>query len=126
MKFESPSRNIIEHLVFVVVVLVVGFLVGANIYYQRMDTKQKTLYYQLQIMRNAVNLYKVVEKKNPENLLVLAESIYSFPGDRETRKYLMNVPLDRGGKLVDPFGSMYIYDVKTGWVRTSTSGYEMW
>ena len=126
MTFKSPDRNIIEHIVVIVVVLVVAFLVGANIYYQRLDTRQKALFYQLQIMRNAINLYKIVEKKNPGSLVELGEGMYTFPGDKETKKFLLNAPFNKDGEMVDPFDSVYMYDNRTGWVRSSTNGYEMW
>lgn len=126
MQIKSPHRNILEYAVIITVVLVVAFLVGANIYYQRIDTRQRAMYYELQMIRSGINLFKVVEKRNPKNLVELAKGIYRFPGDEETRKYLTNVPFNEGGELVDPFGNEFIYDYKTGWVRSSTSGYEMW
>ena len=122
----SVKRSTIEYFLILAVVLVVAFLVGANIYYQRLDTKQKALNYQLQMIRSGINLYKIVEKDNPTNLIALAKGVYSFPGDNLTRKYLTNVPFTTSGELVDPFGNIYIYDKSTGWVRSGTSGYEMW
>lgn len=126
MALKNPDRSIFEHIVVIAVVLVVAFLVSANIYYQRLDTKQKAMFYQLQIIRNGINLYKVVERENPKSLMALSEAIYSFPGDRETRKFLTNVPFGPNGEMIDPFGVPYIYDVNTGWIRSGTSGYEMW
>jgi type II secretory pathway pseudopilin PulG len=126
MKFKEPERSFIEHVVVVVVVLVVAFLVGATIYYQRQDTQQKALFYQLQIIRSSINLFKIVDKRNPHNLIEVATGFYKFPGDVETKKYLTNVPFDREGNIIDPFGRPYLYDSATGWVRSGTSGYEMW
>ena len=126
MPINRPKRNQLEQIVFIVVVLVVAFLVGASIYYQRQEARQRALFYQLQIIRSAVNLYKIVEKRNPANLTELARGIYKFAGDRETRKFMTNVPFGKEGGLVDPFGNKYFYDYKTGWVRSSTHGYEMW
>jgi len=126
MQLKKPDRNRIEIIAVVLIIVIVAFLVAANIYYQRQESHQRALYYQLQIMRSAINLFKVVERRNPSNLAELAKSVYSFPGDMETRKYLSNVPFDKAGNLVDPFGKIYMYDHSTGWVRSSTSGYEMW
>lgn len=126
MSFRKVPRNYLEHIVVIIVVLVVAFLVSANIYYQRQEARQRAVFYQLQIIRNAVNLYKIVEKRNPVNLSELAHGIYKFPGDRETRKFMTNVPFGEKGGLVDPFGNYYVYDRGTGWVRSSTPGYEMW
>jgi len=126
MKLRNPSRNKLEYVVILAVVVVVTVLVGANIYYQRQSGKQKALYYELQMLRTGINLFKVVESRNPKNLAELAHGIYRFPGDNETRKYLSNVPFDEKGGLVDPFGNGFIYDFETGWVRSSSSGYEIW
>ena len=126
MKISNPKRNSLEFVVIICVILVVAFLVGANIYYQRQDTKQKALYYELQVIRNGINLFKVVERRNPRTLVELAQGVYQFPQDKETKKYLTNVPFDDNGNLVDPFKNLFFYDHETGWVRSSTSGYEMW
>lgn len=126
MPLKKLRRNQLEHLVVIVVILVVGLLVGANIYYQRLEARQRALFYQLQIIRNAINVHKIIEKRNPVSLTELAHGIYKFPGDKLTKKYMTNVPFDKEGGLVDPFGNRYIYDHKTGWVRSATPGYEMW
>lgn len=126
MPTESLKRNKFEYVVIVAIVLVVAMLVGANIYFQRQESRQKALYYELQMIRSGINLFKVVENRNPKNLAELARDVYQFPGDKETRKYLTNVPFNDKGELVDPFGNGFIYDYKTGWIRSSTSGYEMW
>lgn len=126
MVVSKPKRNLVEHIVVLGVIIIVALLIGANIYYQREGTKQKALSYQLQLIRSSVNLFKVVEKRNPNNLAELARAIYTFPGDAETRKFLTNVPFDKAGTLVDPFGNNYIYDPSNGWIRSGTPGYEMW
>lgn len=123
---DKPRRNSLEYLLIIAVVLVVGFLVGANIYYQRLDAKQKALYYELQMIRGGINLFKIVQERNPRNLTELAQGVYKFPGEMETKKYLTNVPFGKDGEMIDPFGNPFFYDYKTAWLRSSTSGYEMW
>lgn len=120
------ERKWYENLSVAIVVLVVGFLVGSNIYYQQRAGKQKTLFYQLQILRNAINLFKIVNSKDPENLRVLATGYYKFPGEDQTRRYIENAPIDERGEVVDPFGNIYNYDAVSGWIRSSTKGYEFW
>lgn len=125
-KLAHPKRNFLEQLILVLVMVVVASLVGVNVYYQRQDTKQRALTYELQIIRSSINLFKIVEKRNPRNLKELAAAVYTFPGDRETKKFLINVPFDNDGSLVDPFGNSFFYDANAGWVRSGTPGYEMW
>ena len=126
MLVKSINRGVLEYIIVIAVIVVVAFLVGANIYYQRQGDKQKALYYELQMLRGGINLFKVVEERNPGNLAELAHGTYKFPGDKETKKFLYNVPFDKGGILVDPFGNQFMYDNETGWIRSSTRGYEMW
>lgn len=126
MEFKNPDRNQFEYFVVVIIIAVVAMLVGANIYYQRQAAKQKSLYYELQVIRSGINLFKVVEKRSPKNLTELARGTYKFDSDKDTKKFLYNVPFDKSGNLVDPFGNVFMYDYNTGWIRSSTKGYEMW
>ena len=124
--FERPSRKWFEQVLIVFLVVVVGFLVASNAYYQSRSGKQRTLFYQLEILRSSINLYKFINGRNPGNLEALAAVVYKFPNEEQTRRYIENAPIDREGKVIDPFQNPYFYDVKTGWIRSSTSGYEFW
>lgn len=126
MSLIGLKRKWYEGLSVTLIVIAVAFLVGSNVYYQQRAGKQRALFYQLQILRNSLNLYKMVNRKNPENLKVLATGIYKFPGDELTRRYVDNAPIDARGEVVDPFSNPYDYDSATGWLRSSTRGYEFW
>lgn len=126
MTFATPRRRIFEYLAYAAVIMIVLFLVGSNLYYQNKLSRQKTLFYQLEILRSSINLYKVINKGNPPSLIVLAKGVYQFPGDTETKRYIENAPIDKMGQVVDPFGGAYTYDSETGWVRSATKGYEFW
>lgn len=126
MGFERSSRKWFEHVLIVVLIAVVAFLVGSNVYYQNKSGKQKMMFYQLQILRSSINLFKLINDKNPESLKELASGYYKFPGETITRRYIENAPIDKNGNVVDPFGDSYYYDAPTGWIRSSTSGYEFW
>jgi competence protein ComGC len=126
MGFTKPERKWFEHILVVALVVVVGFLVASNLYYQDKAGKQKMLFYQLQILRSSINLYKFIKGQNPPSLEVLAAGIYKFPGEELARRYIENAPIDKDGKVVDPFGKMYYYNGQTGWIRSSSSGYEFW
>jgi hypothetical protein len=105
---------------------VVGFLAASNVFYQSRNGKQRALFYQLQILRSAINLYKLINNKNPPNLEAMASGAYKFPGEELARRYIDNAPIDKAGIVVDPFGKAYYYDAATGWIRSATSGYEFW
>lgn len=125
---ETPKakRKWYEPLLIVMLVAAICGLLGANSYYERINSQQKSLLYQLQILRNALNLYKLVNHTNPTSLTELATGSFEFPGEGVTRPYVLNAPIDKNGQVVDPFGSMYTYDAETGWIRSGTSGYEFW
>ncbi len=126
MGLERPARKWFEKILVLVIVLVVGFLVGSNVYYQQKSGKQRTMFYQLQILRNSVNLFKVIKQRSPNDLRELASSVYKFPGEDLTRRFIENAPLNEKGEVVDPFGGKYYFDNVTGWIRSSTTGYEFW
>jgi hypothetical protein len=41
-------------------------------------------------------------------------------------KYIEGMAVDNESNLLDTFGAPYRYESKTGWVRSSTKGYESW
>ena len=126
MVMQKPARKWFEYLLVLAVIIVVSFLVGSNVYYQQRAGKQRVMFYQLQILRSAINLFKVVNKAAPHSLVELAVGYYKFPGEGLTKRYIENPPIDEKGRVVDPFGNPYYYDSKTGWIRCATQGYEFW
>ena len=126
MGFERPKRKWFEQAVVFFLVFIVGFLAVSNIYYQNKSGKQKAMFYQLQILRSAINLYKFINSRNPPDLGVLAGGVYKFPQEELARRYVENAPIDKNGIVVDPFGKPYYYDAETGWIRSLSKGYEFW
>jgi hypothetical protein len=126
MGFQSPNRKWFEQALIAVLIVVVGFLAASNVYYQNRASKQRVLFYQLQILRSSINLYKFINSVSPANLEVLATGYYKFPGENLTKRYIENAPIDKDGTVVDPFGKIYLYDSSTGWIRSATEGYEFW
>lgn len=119
-------RKKIERAVFVAVALLTLAIVSVSIYFEQQISNQKTMYYQLQAIRTSVNLYKAINKKNPKELWQLEVEDYRFPGEEERRKFLQGFDTDDERRVLDPFGNPYVYDAMTGWVRSSTKGYEYW
>jgi hypothetical protein len=126
MGFVTPERKWFEKVLVVALVLVVAFLAGSNVYYQNKSGKQRTMFYQLQILRSSVNLYKLINNRSPKDLESLVTEVYKFPGEDLARRYIENAPINEKGDVIDPFGRPYYYDGKTGWIRSATSGYEFW
>jgi len=126
MGFEKPQRKWFEQVIVFLLIFVVGLLTMTNIYYQNKSNKQKAMFYQLQILRSSINLYKLINGRNPSNLEILANGAYKFPGEELARRYIENAPIDKDGIVVDPFERPYYYDAQTGWIRSASKGYEFW
>lgn len=121
------TKHNLERLFFVVAAIVAVGVMAATIRFEVRMAKQKTLFYQLQALRTSVNLFKSIVERNPASFGELVEGEFSFPGEGFRRRYVEEVPdRDDKGDLVDPFGNPYVYNPGTGWLRSSTWGYELW
>ena len=123
---EAKQRPIWEWLVFAAVFVLAFALMGSTYTYQQRVSKQHALHYQLQVLRTAELLYTSINKKMPENLTELVEGQFSLSGESLGRRFIEHPPLLTGGALLDPFGNPYTYDPKTGWIKSSTPGYDYW
>lgn len=119
------KRNF-ERIVLMAVAIATVGIMGLTVRFERQLSNQKAMFYQLQALRISVNLYKAINRVNPSNLKALMVETYRFPGEDQSRRYLQSPTTNKKGELIDPFGSPYIYDVMTGWVRSSTDGYAYW
>jgi len=126
MGLKSAHRGGIEKVILLVIF--VGLLVFVTVNYmkERQVTKEKTLYYQLESMRQGINLFQINERKYPKGLIELAAAVYQMPGSSKKYKYVADIDVDKAGKIVDPFGKPYKYNSLTGWVESVTSGYTDW
>lgn len=118
-------RGMERAILFVVSFSAICF-VTFSVYSDHKVYRQRTLFYQLQILRMGVNIYQLMHYENPKTLKDLLEMTYSFPGDRTERRYVEGITTDGEKNLIDPFGNLYQYDKLTGWVRSTTAGYEFW
>jgi hypothetical protein len=112
----------------ILLLLAVGavYFVAFTVYSDFKSTKERTLYYQLQILRMGVNIFQLVNHRNPRSLGDLLTRTYELPSDASDRHFVNGVILDPSGRVFDPFGNPYFYDPITGWVRSVSSGYEFW
>ncbi len=119
-------RRKYERVALIVIAVLTMAIMGVAIYFERQLSNQKAMFYQLQALRTSVNLYKAINKKNPTTLRALVNEEFKFPNEEIPRRYLQSPLLDEKGEVVDPFDHTYEYDSKTGWIRSSTAGYEYW
>lgn len=129
------GRSVIEALIVVIFVLIV-LLTAASRYSSSIKTVQETaLTIELSNLRSAVNFYAVVKGKLPASLKDLLKENVVLPKrgiegrDYEvviSGRYVEGMDEDKEGYPLDPFGSRYSYDAKTGVIRSATKGYESW
>lgn len=111
--------------VIVTVVVTLSIVLGFALYAGRAKVrKSEMLTNELSMFRSAVMLYKMTNKKNPESLEELGTATYDM--DSVKRVYLDRIPRGADGRIADPFGSAYAYDPKSGWVNSTTQGFEKW
>lgn len=121
LKRQRPTYEIV--IVTAIVVLTVAMSIGLYSARSRV-VKGNLLVSELANLRGAILLYQKLHRANPPGLEVLVLGTYEIGETKQP--YLERLPADPGGKLRDPFGGAYRYDPETGWVSSTTSGYERW
>ena len=122
MNMKGRSRYEVV-IVTLVVVLVMAVSIGIFARRTRADNA-RTLISELSTMRSGILLYKLLNRENPSSLGALISERYAVASGE--LPYLDNVYRDADGEIIDPFGNGYIYETQSGWVRSSTKGYEQW
>ncbi len=121
LKRKRPAYEIV--IVTAIVVLTVALSIGLYSARSRV-IKGNLLVSELANLRASILLYQKLNRANPPDLAVLVSTTYEIGETRQP--YLERLPADAGGELRDPFGGAYRYDPRTGWVSSTTSGYERW
>lgn len=126
---ERCAFSLLEALVVACIILI---LVGTFAIYVNLTLKsaqEEMLCYELMHIRMAVEHYRMINKKFPEDLSCLLKKDLTFKGKDNkiiSGVYLKFSRLDREGKLLDPFMNRYIYNQASGKVYSPTKGYERW
>jgi len=122
----SAKGTQLERAVLVVIAVAAVIAMVMAFRFERRVLNQRLLFYQLQSMRKSVDLFKAIEKRNPQSLVELAGSSFSFPGEPQVHRYLESPSVNEKGVFNDPFGNPLNYDPGSGWVKSKTRGYEYW
>lgn len=116
----------------------IGILIGVVIpRYERVAraARETALKAELANIRTSINLFRLINKRNPESLKEMMEKKVMLParvgGDPLTgsiyeQRYLMPHAVDEHGNILDSFGNRFEYNPEKGEVRTTTKGYETW
>ena len=118
------KRTVYEYIVIAAIV-VISVSLAAALYAGRAKVRKGHLLVQeLSMLRNGIQIYQLVNRKNPSSLAELVEGTYE--SESEPRRYVGPLPTDSAGRLIDPFGNPYAYDPQTAWVSSKTEGFERW
>jgi hypothetical protein len=100
-----------------IVVILLGAALGVASVYQRQvirRAKEVALAAELKNLRASLVFFEAVRKRRPDSLEELV-------ADAKRRGQSASA-----GQGADVFGNIYVYDAKTGTIRSGTQGYESW
>ncbi|MBI4746442.1 MAG: type II secretion system protein [Deltaproteobacteria bacterium] len=91
-------------------------------------TREAAMRIELSNIRTSIILYITLNRRYPESLSVMVREGYTLPtGSGPIKyKYIEGMAVDKDGNLLDTFGAPFSYESKTGWVKSSSKGYESW
>ena len=122
----------------VITICIIGVLIGVVVpKYERMAhaAQEAALKSALSNIRTSIQLFKMLNNRNPNSLKELIEKNVMLPakigsdpytGSILDQKYLMLNAVDEKGNILDAFGNAFLYDNFRGEVRATTKGYETW
>ena len=102
-------------------VLFLGCLMSVVIFKKSGDVwRSRILASELLTMRTLIANYEINARKIPASIDIVIQ--YSC----KTRNECFNLSINDKGQCVDPFGNAYLYDQKTGWIKSDTQKYINW
>jgi type II secretory pathway pseudopilin PulG len=115
-------------LVCIIVAVMMGVVIPR---YQRLadEARETALKTGLANIRQAIQVYVLMNQKVPEDLRDLTRERLMVPLREDTiftTEYLRSLAQDSEGYPLDPFGNRYLYEPKVGSVSSTTKGYEKW
>ncbi len=126
---KKCSLTVVELLIVLCVIFV---CMGVFAVFAKINLKaarETALRNELNNIRMSIELYKIIEKRLPNDLISLINQELVFKtkdGIIMKKRFLQPFRLDKNGNLLDPFMNGYIYEQKNGKVFSSTLGYARW
>lgn len=111
--------------VIVVAVVVLSILLGGGLFSGRAKLgKMRLLIQELSMLRSGITHFMMIKRHVPSSLEALVKETYKA-GELDA-PFIDRVPRSDKGETVDPFGNPYRYDTGSGWVASTTRGFEKW
>jgi len=119
------AKRSLWEIIVVAVVVALTVIMGAAIYARRVDAlKSRLLMHELAMLRSSAMLYIIINHERAESLGDLKSGRFEAGG--VVHGYVDSLPGSGDGEAIDPFGNPYRYDSKSGWVSSTTEGFEHW
>ncbi|MBM2839358.1 MAG: hypothetical protein HW415_1983 [Deltaproteobacteria bacterium] len=128
MQRGPAGRTTFETLLITSLVGVLLVIAVSNFLSSVRLTREAALRIELSNIRTSIILYVTLNRRYPVSLMDMVREGYTLPtGSGLVKyKYMEGMAVDKDGYLLDTFGAPYTYESKTGWVKSSTKGYESW
>jgi len=113
----------------VALVLIALMAVVVTVFLVRMESRlgsMRLMRNQLQSLRTSVSLFRTVEGRPPADIGELVQGSFSYRDEDVRRPFVDPFLVNEAGLILDPFGNPYSINPESGWVRSTTPGYELW
>lgn len=108
------------YMVIVTAIVLAFAITGLSIHFSRKSEKEQAMIFELRQLRSAVEIYVKIHREKPPDLPTALDAEYPF----QTPKWSMG--RNAAGMPLGPFGNLYRYNSQSGWVSSTTKGYEQW
>ncbi len=127
---NQQGRTLFETLLVIIMVAILMLIAIERFWTSARFAQEAALQIELANVRRAVSFYLITKGRLPESLRQMTQEKVVVP-KQDTPimlewPYIQSMSADEEGYLLDTFGNRYIYDPKTGMVKSGTKGYEMW
>ncbi len=124
----QAGRTVFETLLITSLVGILLVFAVSNFLSSVRLTREAALRIELSNIRTSIILYITLNRRYPESLSVMVREGYTLPTGSGLikNKYIEGMAVDKDGNLLDAFGAPFTYESRTGWVKSSTKGYENW
>lgn len=119
------ERRPVYETIIIAIVVILTLVLGTGLYSGRSKVmRSNMLIHELSAMRSAIGVYKLMNHKNPASMNDLVTSTYAVDGTN--KPFIDSLPQQKDDSIIDPFGNPYHYDAQSGWIASTTKGFERW
>jgi len=121
--FYKVRRQARDWYVLTGMVIIITIIYGSMFYFQRARLVETTVMGELRSIRLAISAFDLVYGRTPKDMDELAKGTFKDKWGEE--KYFLPKRLIEKG-MTDPNGKPYLYDPRSGWVRSASEEFQGW